>query len=147
MTEDTVPSHLLMHLEDALVYANKKHAHQRRKGTNVPYISHLLQLAGIVLENGGDGDPQQWVVSLARTQRLGVQRFVPGHGPVGTAVDLDATRRYIEIVVDRTRTAVERGETPEVAARDPAPPPFDTWRYPSFLISNIYCLMARYAGI
>ncbi len=42
--------------QDALVYATQVHARQLRKGTNVPYVSHILIVAGIVLENGGDED-------------------------------------------------------------------------------------------
>ncbi|MEC4812935.1 MAG: HD domain-containing protein [Scytonema sp. PMC 1069.18] len=42
--------------EQALVYANKLHAQQTRKGGNVPYISHLLSVAALVLEDGGDED-------------------------------------------------------------------------------------------
>ena len=41
---------------DALVYVTKLHAQQRRKGTGVPYISHLLGVTAIVLEDGGDED-------------------------------------------------------------------------------------------
>ena len=40
----------------ALVYANQLHASQVRKGSNVPYISHLLSVAALVLEDGGDED-------------------------------------------------------------------------------------------
>jgi (p)ppGpp synthase/HD superfamily hydrolase len=40
----------------ALTYATDIHATQRRKGTSIPYISHLLAVAGIVLEFGGDED-------------------------------------------------------------------------------------------
>ena len=54
--EKAVQTHLLPRFENALVHANEKHGQQRRKGTNVPYISHLLQVAGIVLEYGGDED-------------------------------------------------------------------------------------------
>jgi len=32
------------------------HRDQMRKGTSVSYVSHLLQVAGLVLEHGGDGD-------------------------------------------------------------------------------------------
>jgi (p)ppGpp synthase/HD superfamily hydrolase len=32
------------------------HATQTRKGTEIPYLSHLIQVAGLVLEHGGDGD-------------------------------------------------------------------------------------------
>jgi (p)ppGpp synthase/HD superfamily hydrolase len=40
--------------EDALVYAARLHAKQIRKGTTIPYVSHLLGVAGIVLEHGGN---------------------------------------------------------------------------------------------
>ena len=40
--------------EDALIYANRLHVNQYRKGTNIPYISHLLSVAALVLEAGGD---------------------------------------------------------------------------------------------
>jgi (p)ppGpp synthase/HD superfamily hydrolase len=40
--------------EDALVYATIAHAHQHRKGTGIPYVSHLLAVASLVLEYGGD---------------------------------------------------------------------------------------------
>jgi (p)ppGpp synthase/HD superfamily hydrolase len=36
--------------------AVRLHAHQARKGNRVPYISHLLAVAGLVLEHGGDED-------------------------------------------------------------------------------------------
>ncbi|MCV3213115.1 HD domain-containing protein [Plectonema radiosum NIES-515] len=42
--------------EQALVYANRLHCKQIRKVSNVPYISHLLSVAALVLENGGDED-------------------------------------------------------------------------------------------
>lgn len=38
----------------ALDYALKAHGSQTRKGKEVPYGSHLLQVAGLVLEYGGD---------------------------------------------------------------------------------------------
>ena len=42
--------------EDALLYASGLHRDQARKGTNVPYITHLLAVASIVGENGGTED-------------------------------------------------------------------------------------------
>jgi (p)ppGpp synthase/HD superfamily hydrolase len=36
--------------------AVRLHAHQPRKGKDIPYISHLLAVAGLVLEHGGDED-------------------------------------------------------------------------------------------
>jgi len=40
--------------EEALVFATRLHAAQLRKGTAVPYISHLLAVTAIVIEQGGD---------------------------------------------------------------------------------------------
>ena len=37
----------------ALKYATKHHAGQTRKGSNVPYLAHLLGVSALVLEDGG----------------------------------------------------------------------------------------------
>ena len=42
--------------ERALVYATQLHSQQIRKGSGVPYISHLLSVAALVLEDGGNED-------------------------------------------------------------------------------------------
>jgi len=42
--------------EAALIYALHLHAEQKRKGTTIPYISHLLAVAALVLEDGGSED-------------------------------------------------------------------------------------------
>ncbi len=42
--------------EDALRFAAHLHARQKRKGTAVPYVAHLLSVTSLVLENGGDED-------------------------------------------------------------------------------------------
>ena len=41
---------------DALSFAIEVHGDQKRKGTDVTYVSHLLAVAAIVLEFGGDED-------------------------------------------------------------------------------------------
>ena len=43
-------------LADATALALQIHADQLRKGTETPYVAHLLAVAGIVLEHGGDED-------------------------------------------------------------------------------------------
>ena len=42
--------------EKAVVYAIQLHSLQVRKQTEIPYISHLLTVASLVLEDGGDED-------------------------------------------------------------------------------------------
>ena len=41
---------------DALAYATEVHAGQSRKGTTVPYVSHVLGVCALVLEDGGSED-------------------------------------------------------------------------------------------
>ncbi|HXZ81632.1 MAG TPA: HD domain-containing protein [Terriglobales bacterium] len=43
--------------EDALSYAAELHRNQKRKGNaNIPYVGHLLGVASLVIEAGGDED-------------------------------------------------------------------------------------------
>ncbi len=44
---------LSTHFDEALLFATRLHAGQLRKGTNVPYVAHLLAVASIVLDYGG----------------------------------------------------------------------------------------------
>ena len=40
----------------AMAYAYQVHANQRRKGTGIPYIAHILGVAAIAMEYGADED-------------------------------------------------------------------------------------------
>ena len=42
--------------EEAFIFANQLHAHQTRKGSDTPYIAHLMSVAALVLESGCDED-------------------------------------------------------------------------------------------
>ncbi len=47
---------LSLRFEQALVYAAILHSGQARKGTRTPFISHLLSVAALALENGANED-------------------------------------------------------------------------------------------
>lgn len=47
---------LTTRFDDAITFARIAHASQQRKGTTLPYISHLLGVTSIVLEMGGNED-------------------------------------------------------------------------------------------
>jgi len=55
-TSSLKPPHLGPRLQRAFRYAAEKHAGQTRKQTGVPYLSHLMAVASLVLEAGGDED-------------------------------------------------------------------------------------------
>jgi len=42
--------------QSALAFATELHSAQTRKATDIPYISHLIGVAGLVLEHGGNSD-------------------------------------------------------------------------------------------
>jgi (p)ppGpp synthase/HD superfamily hydrolase len=47
---------LTIRFDHALLFAAQVHRHQDRKKTGIPYLSHLLGVAAIVLDYGGDED-------------------------------------------------------------------------------------------
>ena len=42
--------------DEALAYARMAHGFQKRKGSGIPYIAHLLEVSSLVLLHGGDED-------------------------------------------------------------------------------------------
>lgn len=50
------PKLLTERFDDALAYASRIHRHQIRKGADIPYVSHLLGVAAIAIENGASED-------------------------------------------------------------------------------------------
>ena len=50
----TPPSERWQRLADAIAHALDIHASQQRKGAGTPYIGHLLAVASLVIEAGGD---------------------------------------------------------------------------------------------
>lgn len=50
------PAALSQRFEEALNFCVRLHSQQRRKGTHIPYIAHLLAVTALVLEDGGDED-------------------------------------------------------------------------------------------
>ena len=42
--------------DEAFTYAHGLHRRQARKGTAIPYVSHLMTVAALVVEHGGDED-------------------------------------------------------------------------------------------
>ena len=53
MSEQTSTPKLTGQFSKALVYAELKHHNQVRKGGDIPYVGHLLSVAGLVINDGG----------------------------------------------------------------------------------------------
>ncbi len=50
------PPALTTRFLEAVALAQAAHGHQRRTGTEIPYLAHLLVVSGLVIEDGGDED-------------------------------------------------------------------------------------------
>jgi (p)ppGpp synthase/HD superfamily hydrolase len=62
MANRTATPRLTQKFVDALTYAADKHASQTRKASGVPYLGHLLSVAGLVIED--DGTETQAIAAL-----------------------------------------------------------------------------------
>ncbi len=56
MSEQTKAPTLTTRFADAMVYAERLHHTQVRKGGNIPYVGHLISVAGLVINDGGTED-------------------------------------------------------------------------------------------
>src|SRR5450755_3341272 len=56
MNDQTSHPRLSGRFDDALVFAARKHRTQVRKGSEVPYVGHLLGVCSLVIEDGGSED-------------------------------------------------------------------------------------------
>ncbi|MGF1576598.1 MAG: HD domain-containing protein [Cyanophyceae cyanobacterium] len=101
-----MPVRLTSRFDEAMLYAHHWHARQTRKGTGIPYISHVLAVAAIALEHGANEDeaiaallhdsiedgPRNTGEPRAQVEQQLVQRFGP---------------RVLEIVLDCTDTQAD----------------------------------------
>jgi GTP pyrophosphokinase len=88
--------------EDALVYATRLHANQRRKGSGIPYVAHLLAVCAIVLDYGGGED--EAIAAL-------LHDAVEDQGGPRTREEI--RRRFGEAVVDIVDACSDTDEVPK----------------------------------
>jgi (p)ppGpp synthase/HD superfamily hydrolase len=62
MTSQTASPRLTPKFVKAMQYAAEKHATQTRKGSDIPYVGHLLSVAGFVID--ADGSETQAIAAL-----------------------------------------------------------------------------------
>lgn len=62
MTSQTASPRLTPKFVEAMSYAAEKHGTQTRKGSEIPYLGHLLSVAGYVIE--ADGTETEAIAAL-----------------------------------------------------------------------------------
>lgn len=91
-----------------------------------------------------DGDPFRLRVVLKEIAQLGATVLVPGHGPVGTAQDLEQVIAYIDHCMDVGQRLALGGLTPsEIDATLPAA--YLNWQLPGFYQANLAFFKEHFA--
>jgi len=99
---------------DALLWVGEVHADQTRKGSGAPYVTHLLEVAALVLADGGD--EREAVAAL-------LHDAIEDAGVTPKQIKKRCGKRVARMVKACTETV--GGELP---TRSPAPRDASTWR-------------------
>ena len=89
-------------LQQATAFVLHHHARQTRKGSTIPYVSHLLQVSGSVLEYGGTTNQAIAALCHDTIEDCGITR---------TQLESEFGNEVAQIVVDCTDTLA--GDTPD----------------------------------
>lgn len=91
---------------DALSFAVRRHGEQARKGGDrIPYVAHLLQICGLVLEAGRDEDQ-----AIAALLHDAIEDAPPGEAP---SVRAEIRRRFGERVLRMVEACTDADEQPK----------------------------------
>lgn len=93
--------------DEALIFASRLHAKQVRKGSGIPYISHLLAVTALVLEHGGGED--EAIAAL-------LHDAIEDQG--GDATRQEIRRRFGEVVVEIVNGCTDTDSTPKPPWRE-----------------------------
>jgi len=88
--------------DDALRYAHDLHREQTRKGTLIPYISHLMTVSALVIEHGGNED-----------QAIGALLHDAAEDQGGDATLADIRRRFGDAVAQIVNDCTDAWEEPK----------------------------------
>jgi cyclase len=79
-----------------------------------------------------------WMKTLEEILKLDADKFVPGHGPVGTRQDVEKFLKYFEELRSLVQPAVESGGSLEEVTRDAQlPAEFASYRFQNFFAANV----------
>jgi (p)ppGpp synthase/HD superfamily hydrolase len=98
---------------DALDYARVAHAAQARKGSNIPYLYHLLGVASLVIEHGGSED--QAIAGLLHDV---IEDCGEPHSRLVRAQFGDAVAKIVEDCTDSTAEQKSTHADPESKRQD-----------------------------
>ncbi len=96
------------------------------------------------IPNVQDGNILQWMKTLKELLKLDADKFVPGHGPIGSKKDVEGFLDYFVDLKSLVEPAVARGDSIEQATRElQMPAKYSSYRFQNFFPSNIQKMYAE----
>jgi glyoxylase-like metal-dependent hydrolase (beta-lactamase superfamily II) len=96
------------------------------------------------IPNVQDASILPWMKTLEEVLKLDADRFVPGHGPVGSKKDVEGFLSYFGELKSLVEPAVAQGESMEQAIREiQVPAKYASYRFQNFFPSNIQKMYAE----
>ncbi len=96
------------------------------------------------LPNSQDANLLEWIKTLGEVLKLDAERFIPGHGPVGTRKDVASFLAYLEDLKGLVEPAVSRGDTAEQVVRDTRiPEKYSSYGFANFFQANLLKMYAE----
>lgn len=89
------------------------------------------------IPNVQDSDLLEWMKTLEELLKLEADRFVPGHGPVGTRVDVKEFLSYFEDLKALVEPAVNRGDSIAQVLDTPIPVKYASYRFQNLFKPNL----------
>ena len=99
--------------EQALVFTHRLHARQKRKTSGTPFVSHLLGVAALVIEDGGSEDEE--IAALLHDSLEDQSRHFPGGEP---ALSAEIEQRFGAAVLHLVMELTERPSAREILQFD-----------------------------
>jgi cyclase len=89
------------------------------------------------IPNVQDANILEWMKTLKELLKLDADKYVPGHGPIGTKKDVEAFLQYFEDLKSLVEGAVKRGDSLEQATYELAlPARYSSYMFQNFIPSN-----------
>jgi cyclase len=90
------------------------------------------------IPNVQDANILQWMKTLEKVLELNAEKFVPGHGPIGTRKDVEEFLDYFAKLESLVEPMVARGDSVEQAIRDiRVPEEYSSYKFQNLFPSNI----------
>jgi cyclase len=96
------------------------------------------------IPNVEDANILQWMKTLQEVMKLDAEKFVPGHGPIGSKNDVELFSEYFNELKSLVQSAIDRGDTIEQATREiQMPVKYSSYWFQNFFPSNVQKMYAE----